>query len=59
MDKMFSKKAWCKPVALASSTGQLIKNIDTEEFSTTSSDSLDNNNFLDDKENTNQSKKRT
>lgn len=56
---MFSEKVWCKPVALASSTGQLIKNIDTEEFSATSSDSSCNNNFLDDKENTNQPKKCT
>lgn len=30
MDQMFSKRAWCKPVALASSTGQLLKNINTE-----------------------------
>lgn len=34
MDQMFSKRAWCKPVALASSTGQLIKNINTDESAT-------------------------
>ncbi|KYM94641.1 hypothetical protein ALC62_14728 [Cyphomyrmex costatus] len=37
MDNMFSKKAWCRPVALASSTGQLIKNTNAEECSPTCS----------------------
>lgn len=37
MDNMFSKKAWSKPIALASSTRLSIKNIDTEESSATSS----------------------
>lgn len=35
MDNMFSKKAWCKPVALASSTGFSIT--DTEDSFATSS----------------------
>jgi len=34
---MFSKKAWCKPIAFASSTGQSIKNVNTEKFSPTCS----------------------
>lgn len=49
MDNMFSKKAWCKPVALASSTGQMVKNINTEDFSTSSDLSL--NDSFDEKEN--------
>lgn len=27
MEKMFSKKAWCNPIATASSTGVSIKNV--------------------------------
>lgn len=36
MDNMFSKKAWCKPAALASSTGLSIKNTNSEESSSSS-----------------------
>lgn len=35
MDKMFSKKAWCTPVAIASSTGLLKKHINTDHSSST------------------------
>lgn len=49
MDQMFSKKAWCKPIALGSSTGQLIKNINIEGSQTCSE--LSNDDSLDDKEN--------
>lgn len=41
MDQMFSKRAWCKPVALASFTGQLIKNINMDEYATSSEFSHD------------------
>lgn len=51
MDKMFSKKAWCKPVALASSTGLLVKNINIEKASTTSSKSSHDEDSFNDKEN--------
>jgi len=50
MDQMFSKRAWCKPVALASSTGQLIKNVNTDE-SATFSEFSHNDDSLSDKEN--------
>lgn len=49
MDQMFSKRAWCKPVALASSTGQLIKNINMAEYATSSEFSHDES--FSDKEN--------
>lgn len=44
MEEIFSKKAWCRPVAIASSTGLSIKNTSPEESVTTpnSHDFLDN-----------------
>jgi len=37
MEEIFSKKTWCNPVALASSTGLSVKNRDNEDSTTSSS----------------------
>lgn len=38
MEEIFSKKAWCNPVALASSTGLSVKNTDNENSTASSSE---------------------
>lgn len=35
MEEIFSKKAWCKPIAVASSTGLSIKNTNLDESNAT------------------------
>lgn len=51
MEKMFSKKAWCNPVATASSTGLLKRNLDIESSTISSKLSSSNDDSLDDVEN--------
>jgi len=46
MEEIFSKKAWCNPVALASSTGLSVKNTDIGEYSTSSSSKMSCDNDL-------------